>query len=132
MTLKFVRNILIAVAVATSAIAAAPPAVSLDIKYQAGNAPFTTHARVHITPNPANRAMCLQWTQVQGGGEQRTSCIQLDGETAPKTHWQYLKDLSSGKWSVVAVVIRNDDSQHLSNPILLRVFGPNYQSDPLE
>lgn len=126
------RNILIAVAVAVSTATAAAPPVSIGIRVQAGGAPFTTQVRTTIEPNEANRYLCLQWTQVQGGAQQRTSCLQLDGTSAPRTFWQYLKDLSSGKWDVVAVVLRNDESQKQSNHILLHVLGPNYESDPVE
>lgn len=127
----FLLSTLIVAAIAASAVAATPP-VTLDIRVQAGGAPFTTRARVTIEPNPANRMLCLRWAQVQGGGEQRTSCFSLDGETAPKTHWQFIKDLSSGKWEVVAYVRLNDESIRVSSPILLRVLGPNYESDPIE
>lgn len=127
---RFCTTILFAVAVAVAAVTAAVPPVSLDIRVQAGGAPFTTRTRVTIEPNAANRYLCLTWTQVQGGTQGGTSCSQLDGDTAPRTHWQLLKSLSSGKWDVVAYVLRNDDSRYLSNRILLRVLGPNYESDP--
>jgi hypothetical protein len=130
MNLTHLIHSFIAVAIAVStAIAAAPP-VALDIRGQSGAAPFSTRARVSLEPDTANRYLCLQWVQVQGGTQERTSCQSLDAERAPKTHWQLLKDLSSGKWDVVAYVIRNDEQARLSNRITLHVLGPNYESEP--
>lgn len=126
----FLCNVLLAVAVAVSTATAAVPPIAIDTRQPNGPAPFTTRIRMTVDPNPANRYLCLTWTQIQGGVNGRTSCLSLDGETAPRTHWQMLKGLPSGKWDVVAYILRNDDTRHLSNRILLRVLGPNYESDP--
>jgi hypothetical protein len=124
---------IIAVAIAMTAIAfAAAPHVNLDIKYVNGTAPFYTRARVTIDKHPDNRWLCVQWTQIQGGASQRTSCQPHIGEGAPLTVWQEIKSLSSGKWDVVAYVVRSDEQGHLSNRVTLRVFGPNYEPDPIE
>ena len=126
------HSLILAVAVAVpTAIAAAPP-VALDIKGPMGAAPLTRKARVTVDPHPGNRWLCVEWTQLQGGAGYRSSCREWVGETAPKTHWQDIKDLSSGKWEVVAYVIRNDEQGKLSNRVTLHVLGPNYQSDPEE
>jgi hypothetical protein len=120
---------LAAAAIALSITAAAPP-VALTIQQPMGAAPFYTRARVSIPRHPDNRYACLSWTQVQGGQEGRTSCWEVAGEDAPLTHWHELKALSSGKWEVVAYVLRNDESNLFSNRITLRVTGPNYEPDP--
>ena len=133
--MKFLLSIAAAL-VCSTALAAAPP-VALDIRVVSGGAPFTTRARITVEPNLANRLLCLSWTQIQGGSQQRTSCqsiapvVKDDGTTIfpPSTYWQFLKDLSSGKWSVVAFVRLNDDTLRSSTPITLHVLGPNYESE---
>lgn len=121
--------LLLTVAVAVPTATAAAPPIALKIQVLSGAEPFTTQARVTIEPNEANRFFCLSWTQLQGGAQQRTSCQQIDGASSAKTYWQFLKELSSGKWDVVAYVLRNDESSHLSNRVLLHVLGPNYESE---
>lgn len=127
-----VRSLLAAVMlVLGQGITAAPPPIALDIRYLSGNAPFTTRARTTVEPHEANRMLCLAWSNMQTG-ESRTSCQELQATEEPRTFWQDLKDLSSGKWDVVAVLIRNDNSRYTSTHFTLHVFGPNYQSDPTE
>lgn len=121
-------SLLIAVAVATST-AAAPPAISLDIRIKSGVAPASFIATITVAPHPDNRWLCVLWTQIQGGQQERTSCLPWEGLTAPITHTQWLKELDSGKWDAVAYVARSDESSKLSNRITLHVFGPNYASD---
>lgn len=129
---RLIPTFLLALAVAASTATAGVPPIALDIKYLNGPEPFTTRARVTVEPNATNRYMCLSWTQVQGGGGGRTSCLSLDGASAPRTYWQFLKELSSGRWEVAATVIRNDESRSMSNHILLNVLGPNFEMDTPE
>ena len=128
--MRTLYSFLIAVAVAVSTATAAAPPVALDIRGTMGSAPLTTRARITVMPHAGNRWLCVEWAQVQGGVGYRNSCLEWVGETAPRTHWQDIKGLSSGKWDVVAYVIRNDEQGQLSNRITLHVLGPNYQSDP--
>lgn len=129
MNITFTRNLLLAVAVAVTTVIAAVPPLTLDIHYKTGSAPFTTHVRMTVEPNAGNRSLCLHWAQIQGGQEERVSCHQLDGETAPYTHWQDLKDLASGQWAVEAYIVRSDGSMIHSIRITLHVLGPNYSMD---
>lgn len=139
MSLQSVCYFLLAAVMAFSTAVTAAPPVSLDIKYQRGGAPFTTHVRMSVEPHIDNRYLCLQWVQIQGGTNERTSCqsiapvVKDDGTVVlpPKTHWQFIKDLPSGRWNVVAYVIRNNESGKLSNTITLHVLGPNYESEPV-
>lgn len=123
-----------AAAIALSVVVvAAPPPISIDVRHgNSGGAPLTVRVRVTVEPDTRNRHMCLSWTQIQGGTQARTSCQEMQGNEEPRTFWQDVKSLSSGKWDLVAFVIRNDDTRAVSNHITLHSFGPNYESDPTE
>jgi hypothetical protein len=127
---RILRLTLLCIVVATAWVVAATPPVQLDIRLPMGNAPLTVNVRVTVAPHEGNRELCVQWQQVQGGGQFRRSCVPWVSDTAPVTHWHRIKDLSSGRWEVIAFVIRNDEKAYVSNPITLHSLGPNYESEP--
>src|SRR3990167_5660178 len=109
---RILHTLLLVGALSTSLVAEAP--ISLEIRSLMGSAPFTTRARISLPPHPDNRYVCLSWQQIRGGNEGRTSCWSVAGEREALTTWKLLKDLSAGKWDVVAYVLRNDEQGTLS------------------
>lgn len=120
-------------------IVAAVPPVTIETHHGfSGSAPLTVRLRISVDPHIDNRLLCVQWEQVQGGAEFRSSCqsidpiVREDGSVVlpPRTQWYLLKDLPSGKWDVVAFVRRADEKVYPSNHITLHAFGPNYETSP--
>jgi len=128
--MRVLRTLAVATLLLCLGLAAAPRPLTLTIRVLMGTQPFQTRAYIHVEPHEANRHLCLSWTQIKGGGQQRTSCQELMGEQAARGYWQDLKGLTAGKWDVVAAVIRKDDTRVLSNRLVLTVIGPGYEMDP--
>ena len=134
---RILAAVITATLINTAVVAAASP-IAIDTRQNVGSAPATFRIRITVEPDIKNRYLCLVWSQVQGGRNERTSCqaidalVKDDGTVVlpPKTHWQMLRDLPSGRWEVVAYVVRNDEQGRLSNRLTLKVLGPNYESEP--
>lgn len=95
--------------------------------WSASNTGDTHRVKITLEKNSANRRVCFIVIQIQGGAEQRgPSCWSVDAEREARTTWREVKDLPSGKWSIRAAVIRNDESISMSNELIIHVFGPNY------
>lgn len=129
--LKFVTRIVITSILAAgmaTAVLAAPP-VAIDSRQLNGSAPATFRIRITLEPNAQNRYLCLQWVQVKGGGNEKTSCWSVQAEREAKTTWKELRDLPAGKYAVRAYVVRNDEQGVLSNELTLHVIGFGYDLD---
>lgn len=94
--------------------------------WTASTSGHTHRVKITLQPDKANRFVCFYVRQIQGGGEEKTSCWEVQGDKEAKTTWKWVQDLPSGKWSIRAAVIRNDEQASLSNEIVIHVFGPNY------
>ena len=100
--------------------------------WTAGTVGENHRVKISLTPDSRNRWLCLYVQQVQGGGEEKTHCWEVQGEKEAKTAWRNVFDLTSGKWLIRAAVLRNDRKSELSNEITIHVLGPNYitESEP--
>lgn len=130
MNMKFLCNLLLAVAVAVSTATAAVPPIKIDSRQHTGIAPAMFRVRITLEPDARNRYVCLQWVLLRPGYAEHTGCWEVDAEHEQKTTWKELKDLDAGKYAVTAYVIRNDEQAILSNPLTLMVTGFGFELDP--
>lgn len=79
----------------------------------------SAQVKVLIARNSMNRA--LIW-EVDGPNFYRSSALQLEGASAPRSFFFVVKDLPEGEYEVRATVRRNDDSQAMERRTI-RVVG---------
>lgn len=77
-------------------------AVWLSVSPQTGFAPLSVRAKITIEPNYLNRMLCLVWEGETYGG---SSCWQVEGQYAAKTHWYIIHNLPMGHYEVWAELV---------------------------
>lgn len=76
--------------------------LALQVTPNVSSAPSTVVVRAKVTKNPQNRVLQIG---ADSGTFYRSSEIQLDGDSAPLVTEIRLKNLPSGEYTVVAVLI---------------------------
>lgn len=120
------RSLRIAVvATALSAVVAAAPPLTVDIKQTLTQAGRDVRARVIVEPDPANRTVCLHG-DLKGFPDLYKSCWNADG---PRSTWKTMKKLEAGAWEVYASVERNDNTTRYSSKVRVTVMGLGFEDD---
>lgn len=123
-----IRSIFLLLLLLSTPLFAEPIKVTVPGNRTVGMNPLTIRLQITLEPNEANRWVCLYVKQTYGGTQEKNSCWDVDAEREAKTTWRLLKDLTTGKWEIVAAVVRQDEKSVLSNRLLLTVLGPGYES----
>ncbi len=127
--LRTIRAVMVVTLLNVAVMAA--PAISLDIHYPVSSAPMSYFkARVTIEQSPDNRMACLYVVPTSAQGDQITRCWSLNGEQEPRTFWQEIKNLPTGRYLVTATVIRSDEKRTTSTAVRILVSGPGLEPDP--
>jgi hypothetical protein len=86
----------------------ADEAISITVRPSVATARGTAQLKVLIAPNEKNRQ--LIW-EADGPNYYRSSAIELEGASAPRSYFFTVKDLAEGSLEVRATIRRNDDSR---------------------
>lgn len=100
--------------------------IAMSVRPAVARYPGHAELKVLVARNELNRV--LQW-EVEGGTFYRSSSIQLDGASAPRTHSFRVRGLPGGDFEVRATVHRSDDSSALVKGQLKVVGGPDEFQD---
>lgn len=79
--------------------------LSVHVNIAKGFEPLTLRTRVAVTPDHANRSLCVGYSNADSGAEIQ-SCRSLEGENEPASFWYEWKKLGAGRYVVYAVVER--------------------------
>jgi hypothetical protein len=112
---------LAAAALAGSMQMNADEAVSITVRPTV--APYRGNARVKVlvARNDANRS--LMW-ELDGPNYYRSSTMELDGASSPRTYFFMARELPAGDFEVRAIVRRNDSSVVMDRSTIKVVGGP--------
>ena len=100
----------------------ADDAVTIAVRPRVTNIGGTAELKVLVSRNEANRK--LLW-EIDGPNFYRSSEVQLDGASAPRSYLFRVHNLPSGEFEVRATVKRNDESTAADRSDL-RVIGPEW------
>jgi hypothetical protein len=115
------RRALLLLLLTAASAAANTPAIRLQVYPKIGTSPQDVHFKVFVERNPANRKMILA---IDGPSYYRSAEFQLDGEGAPRVFDLWRQQLPCGEYTVVAVVLRNDNSRsQVTDAFRLLGFG---------
>jgi hypothetical protein len=92
----------------TAALVRAVQPIAVTVHPAVRPAAASSRVRVQVDSNEMNRQ--LVW-EVDGADYYRSSSIQLDGASAPRTFFFMLHNVPEGEYQVRATVVRNNDSQ---------------------
>jgi hypothetical protein len=101
--------------------ASAEEAVSVTVRPAVASARGNARLQVLVAPNDRNRA--LMW-EVDGVNYYRSSTMQLDGASSPRSYVFVVRDLPAGEFEVRAVVHRSDNTIVIDRGTLHVVRGP--------
>ena len=90
------------------AVVAALQPITVAVRPTVTSAQGSTRVLVRVDSNETNRQ--LVW-EVDGADYYRSSSIQLDGASAPRSFFFTVRSVPEGEYSVRATVIRNNDSK---------------------
>ena len=93
------------------AVVAALQPITVAVRPTVTSAQGSTRVLVRVDSNETNRQ--LVW-EVDGADYYRSSSIQLDGASAPRSFFFTVSSVPEGEYSVRATVIRNNDSKAMA------------------
>ncbi|HJP60268.1 MAG TPA: hypothetical protein VJ865_09720 [Gemmatimonadaceae bacterium] len=96
--------------------------IALSVRPAVAKYPGNAELKVLVARNEMNRA--LLW-EVEGEVFYRSSSIQLNGASAPRTHTFRVRGLPGGDFEVRATVRRSDDSTAVVTGRIKVVGGPD-------
>ena len=96
--------------------------IALSVRPAVARYPGHAELKVLVARNEMNRA--LQW-EIEGETFYRSSSIQLNGASAPRSHTFRVRGLPAGNFEVRATVRRNDESAAIAIGSIKVVGGPN-------
>jgi len=117
---RYFGLILIAGSLAGAAQASAEEEVSVTVRPGVASARGNARLQVLVARNDMNRA--LMW-EVDGANYYRSSTMQLDGASSPRSYVFVVRDLPAGEFEVRAVVHRSDNTTVIDRGTL-HVRGP--------
>jgi hypothetical protein len=117
----FLGSILAAACVARSLPASAEKAVSIAVKPAITMASGDARLTVLVARNAHNRVL---FREIDGVNYYRSSTVQLDGASSPRSYLFVVRDLPAGEFEVRASVRRVDDTTATDRGRLLVVAAP--------
>jgi hypothetical protein len=118
----FLGVALVAAAIAVSTRASADEAISLSVRPKV--APYRGNAQVRVLVSRDEKNRTLVW-ELDGPNYYRSTSIELQGATAPRSHFFLARDLPAGQFEVRATVTRDDRSTATAVSTLQVVGGPD-------
>jgi hypothetical protein len=95
--------------------------ISITIRPLVANFGGTARVKVLVARNDANRS--LIW-EMDGPNYYRSSAMQLDGASSPRTYFFLAKNLPSGEFEIRVTVRRTDNSVLMDRGMIRVVGGP--------
>lgn len=119
---RYLSLALIAGVLAGSMQLSADEGISITVRPAVATARGNAQVKVIVARNVLNRA--LVW-EVDGPTYYRSSAMELDGASSPKTYVFLVRDLPAGSFEVRASLRRTDESVVTVRSKILVVGGPN-------
>jgi len=119
---RYLSLALVAGVLAGSMQLSADEGISITVRPAVATARGNAQVKVIVARNVLNRA--LVW-EVDGPSYYRSSAMELDGASSPKTYVFLVRDLPAGSFEVRASLRRTDDSIVTVRSKILVVGGPN-------
>ena len=119
---RYLSLALVAGVLAGSMQLSADEGVSIAVRPAVATARASAQVKVIVARNVLNRA--LVW-EVDGPSYYRSSAMELDGASSPRTYVFLVRDLPAGSFEVRASVRRTDDSVVTVRSKILVVGGSN-------
>ena len=88
--------------------------------------PGSAQLKVLVTRDEKNRTLVLE---VDGPNYYRSSSMELQGASAPRTHLFTMQNLPAGEFELRATVRRNDRSTVWDRSTLKVIGGPSFDGD---
>ena len=126
MTYRLTRVALAACILAGPGPLSADDPIALSVRPAVAKYPGSAELKVLVSRNERNRS--LQW-EIEGGTFYRSSSIQLNGESAPRSHTFRVRGLPGGDFEVRAIVRRSDDSTAVVSSRIKVVGAPDKSPD---
>jgi hypothetical protein len=90
------------------------------------SAPGFLRSMIRVTPNDANRVLRVE---IDSAGYYRSSDIQLEGASAPMSHWVDWKEVPAGKYDFIVSVIGPSGDARVVRRLNFQVLGLSTQED---
>ena len=120
--MKRYSGLVLAVGILTGSMhLSADEAISITVRPAVATARGNAQLKVLVARNEMNRA--LVW-EVDGPNYFRSSSMDLEGASAPRSYFFMVKDLPAGEFEVRAIVRRADSSTAMDRSTIRVVGGP--------
>jgi hypothetical protein len=106
----------------SAVVRAEKPAEELTLRLTARflSAPGYLRSLIRVSPNDRNRLLRVE---IDSAEYYRSSEIQLDGASAPMSHWVDWKDVPAGKYSLVVSVLGASGERRATRQADFQVLG---------
>ena len=98
----------------------APDELTLSLTPRFVTAPGFVRSLVRVAPHAENRRLRIS---IESEGYFRSSDIELDGDSAPESHWIDFKAVPAGRYEMTVVVLGPGDSQRATRRLPFQVIG---------
>jgi hypothetical protein len=113
--------VLVAAVLASSMLASGDQAISMTVR--PAIAPYRGNAQIKVLVSRDEKNRTLVW-EVDGPNYYRSSSLELEGASAPRSYFFLARDLPAGDFEVRATIRRNDRSTSMAVGRLKVVGGP--------